>query len=134
MQIVIAFACGVVFALGLGVSQMTVPSVVIGFLDFFGEWQPALLFVMGPAVGVYLVAWHLRRGRCSPCGATLPATAAHRLDARLFVGASIFGVGWAIAGVCPGPALVNLARPNTFTLGFLAAMLAGVGLSHAVRR
>jgi uncharacterized membrane protein YedE/YeeE len=132
MKIAVAFVCGIVFALGLGVSGMTLPSVVLGFLDFFGEWNPALLFVMGPAVGIYLVAWKLRHGRRSLWGSVLPGKAAHHLDARLFMGATIFGIGWGLAGVCPGPAVTNLARPSEFTLGFMAAMLVGIALSYTV--
>lgn len=133
MKIAIALICGIVFALGLGISGMTLPTVVLGFLDFFGDWNPALMFVMGPAVLIYLVAWRLRRGRKSPFGATLPAKAIHKQDARLYAGATLFGIGWGIAGVCPGPAVTNLARPSEFTLAFMAAMLVGIALSFLVK-
>ncbi len=132
MKIAVALLCGVVFALGLGVSGMTLPTVVLGFLDFFGQWNPALLFVMGPAVGIYFVAWRLISGRRSLWGSMLPSRAAHHLDARLILGAIIFGIGWGLAGVCPGPAVTNLASPSVFTLGFMAAMLAGIALSYFV--
>lgn len=134
MKVVVALACGIVFAIGLGVSGMTVPSIVIGFLDFFGDWNPALLFVMASAVSIYVVAWHIGRGRASRWGGAVPATASHELDVRLFAGAAIFGVGWGLAGVCPGPAITNLANPNAFTLTFVAAMAAGMALHTAVRR
>jgi hypothetical protein len=124
-----AFACGVVFALGLGVSGMLQPSKVIGFLDLFGRWDPALLFVMGPAVGITLAAWSLRRGRPSLCGTPVPAKGLSTLDARLFIGSGLFGVGWGLAGVCPGPAVVNAVRPGAFSVTALSAILAGVALS-----
>ena len=133
MKSVIAFACGVLFAVGLGVSGMLQPAKVIGFLDFFGAWDPTLLGVMLGAIPVYLLAWAWRRGRPSPWGSSVPAQASHALDARLFLGASVFGVGWGLVGVCPGPAVTNLAAPSAFTLSVLASILAGVALSFLAR-
>lgn len=133
MKTAIAFACGVLFAVGLGVSGMLQPAKVIGFLDFFGEWDPTLLGVMVAAIPVYLLAWAWRRGRASPWGSSVPARPSHVLDARLFLGASLFGVGWGLVGVCPGPAVTNLAAPSIFTLSVLASILAGVALSSVVR-
>ena len=133
MKTVIAFACGVLFAVGLGVSGMLQPAKVIGFLDFFGEWDPTLLGVMIGAIPVYLLMWSWRRGRPSPWGSVVPAKASHALDARLFLGASFFGVGWGLVGVCPGPAVTNLAAPSAFTLSVLGSILAGVALSFLVR-
>lgn len=124
-----AFACGLVFALGLGVSGMLQPAKVIGFLDVAGTWDPSLAFVMGPAVGITLAAWAWRRGKPSPWGSEVPVKSVHDLDARLFIGAALFGAGWGLAGVCPGPAVTNLAAPSPFTLTALGAMLAGIALS-----
>lgn len=121
MRIAAAFACGLVFAAGLALSGMIRPEKVIGFLDVFGRWDPALAFVMGPAVGITALASWRRRGPERP------------LDVRLFAGAAIFGVGWGLTGVCPGPALVNLAVPSRFFTAFAAALVAGVALSLAVR-
>jgi uncharacterized protein len=132
MKILVAFACGVLFATGLGVSGMLQPSKIIGFLDFFGAWDPTLLGVMLGAIPVYLLAWTWRRGRPSVCGSDVPAKASHALDGRLVLGASLFGVGWGMAGVCPGPAVTNLAAPSAFTLSVLSAMVVGVGLSFLV--
>ena len=132
MKALVAFACGVLFALGLGISGMLQPAKVLGFLDFFGAWDPTLLGVMCGAIPVYLVAWFLRRGRPSPWGARLPSSSSHALDGRLVLGASLFGVGWGMAGVCPGPAVTNAAAPSAFTLSVLAAILAGVALSFLV--
>jgi hypothetical protein len=132
MKAAIAFACGVLFATGLGVSGMLQPAKVLGFLDFFGAWDPTLLGVMLGAIPVYLLAWAWRRGRPSRWGSAVPAKASHVLDGRLVLGASLFGVGWGLAGVCPGPAVTNLAAPSAFTLSVLASILAGVALSFLV--
>ena len=132
MKAVAAYACGVLFAAGLGISGMLQPEKVLGFLDFFGDWDPALLGVMLGAIPVYLAAWTWRRGRPSPWGSPVPARASHGLDGRLVLGASIFGAGWGLTGVCPGPAVTNLAAPSAFTLAALASILAGVALSFLV--
>jgi uncharacterized membrane protein YedE/YeeE len=132
MRIVVAFACGVLFAIGLGISGMLLPAKIIGFLDFFRDWDPSLLGVMIGAIPVYFVAWILMRGRPTSCGSPVPARANHALDRRLVLGASLFGVGWGITGVCPAPAVTNAAAPSTFTLVVLASILAGVALSHLV--
>jgi uncharacterized membrane protein YedE/YeeE len=133
MKIAVAFVSGLVFALGLGLSGMLLPAKIIGFLDVAGNWDPSLLLVMGPAVGLVLVAWLLRRGRPSPWGQEVPGKGAQHLDSRLYAGAGLFGIGWALAGVCPGPAVTNLAAPSSFTLVALAAMLVGIALSFLRR-
>lgn len=132
MKVAIAFACGVLFAVGLGISGMLQPAKVLGFLDFFGAWDPTLLGVMCGAIPVYFAAWTWRRGRPSVCGSRVPEKSNHGLDARLVVGASLFGVGWGLTGVCPGPAVTNIAALSTFTLVALASILAGVALSFVV--
>lgn len=134
MKVAIAFACGVLFAAGLGISGMLQPAKVLGFLDFFGAWDPTLLGVMLGAIPVYLVAWTLRRGRASRFGAPVPARASHMLDARLFLGAALFGVGWGLVGVCPGPAVTNVAAPSVFTLTALGSISVGVALGSFVTR
>jgi uncharacterized membrane protein YedE/YeeE len=132
MKVVVAFICGLLFAAGLGLSGMLQPAKVIGFLDVFGDWDPTLLGVMGGAIPVYLLAWRWRRGRPSTWGSMVPGKASHSLDGRLVLGATLFGVGWGLVGVCPGPAVTNLAAGTAFTLGVLAAILAGVGMSFLV--
>lgn len=119
MRLPIAFGCGLVFAIGLGFSGMLKPEKVIGFLEFE---DPTLLFVMGPAVVIYALAAWRRRGAQQP------------VDLPLVVGAAIFGAGWGLTGICPGPAVVNLANPDPFFLAFVAAVLAGIGFRAAVRR
>jgi uncharacterized protein len=129
MKLIVALVCGIVFALGLGVSGMLQPSKVIGFLDVTGKWDPALAFVMGPAVGITMAAWAARRGRSTPLGCEVPAKGINTLDGRLFVGAGLFGVGWGMTGVCPGPAVTNLAATSTFTIVALGSVLLGIAIS-----
>jgi hypothetical protein len=133
VRLVIAFASGLLFALGLGVSGMLQPAKVLGFLDVRGSWDPTLLGVMLSAIPTHFAFWAWRRGRTTPFGGALPARANHVLDARLAVGASLFGVGWGLCGVCPGPALTNLAAPSDFTLAVFGAIALGVALSFLVR-
>jgi uncharacterized membrane protein YedE/YeeE len=132
VKVAVAYACGALFAVGLGISGMLQPARILGFLDFFGAWDPTLLGVMAGAIPVYLLAWAVRRGRATPFGPPVPARASHVVDARLVVGAALFGIGWSLAGVCPAPAVTNLAAPSTFTLSVLGAVLAGVALSFLV--
>ena len=122
-----AFGSGLVFALGLGVAGMTRPSKVIGFLDLFGRWDASLAFVMGGAVLFGLVSFALILRRASPVLVSrfaLPAR--HGLDARLFFGSLLFGAGWGLAGVCPGPALVAVVSGKGPFPAFVAAMAIGL--------
>jgi uncharacterized protein len=122
----VPFAAGVLFALGLGVSGMTIPAKVVGFLDVLGRWDPSLAFVMAGALLVYLpfVQW-LRRAEparpWSPRGA--------RIDAPVVVGAALFGAGWGLSGLCPGPAIVSLAGGEGGLVVFTAAMFGGLALA-----
>jgi uncharacterized membrane protein YedE/YeeE len=132
VKALVAFVCGVAFAAGLGISGMLQPARVLGFLDVTGDWDPTLLGVMAGAIPVHFLAWSARRGRPSVLGSAVPARASHALDARLAVGAALFGVGWGLAGVCPGPAVTNLAAPSIFTISVLVSILIGVALSFLV--
>ena len=134
MKTLVAFACGLLFALGLGISGMLRPEKVLGFLDFFGAWDPTLLGVMCGAIPVYLVAWFWQRGRPSLWGSVIPAKANHSLDGRLILGATLFGVGWGLAGACPGPGLVAAATGNTSALAFVGAMLLGMWIFQRTSR
>jgi uncharacterized protein len=124
-----SFVSGIVFALGLGISGMTRPLKVIGFLDFFGDWDPSLAFVMAGAICVYFVAYRLSRKMASPLLAadfSLPKRS--ELDARLLLGAAIFGAGWGLGGFCPGPAITALASGATPVVIFVASMAGGIYL------
>jgi uncharacterized membrane protein YedE/YeeE len=126
---------GGLFGAGLLVSGMTRPSKVIAFLDVTRAWDPSLAFVMGGAVAVYALAFRrIRRGRTEPwfdVAFHLPTR--RDLDAALVAGAALFGVGWGLGGLCPGPGLVAAAAGRTTGLAFVAAMLAGMILSRRVR-
>lgn len=131
----IGFLCGLLFAAGLGLAQMTEPTRVIGFLDFFGDWDPTLMFVMGGAIAFYLPVWYALRGRKAPIGGKIiPKKLASQIDSRLFIGASIFGIGWGIAGVCPGPGIVLLGRANVDFFVFVACMIAGMLLYSLINK
>lgn len=123
------FVSGIVFALGLGISGMTRPIKVIGFLDFFGSWDPSLAFVMIGAIGVYFLAYRWSLKLKSPVLAakfSLPTRS--DLDWRLVTGAAIFGAGWGLGGFCPGPAIVSLASGALPVMAFVAAMVLGIYL------
>ena len=127
--IVSAGAAGLLFALGLGLGGMTDPARVVGFLDFTGAWVPSLAFVMGGALGTHALLRRLILRRRAPVLApAFPVTTNSRLDARLVGGSALFGVGWGLAGYCPGPAFTQLASGSGTLLLFVAAMVAGMGL------
>jgi len=125
----ISFVSGVVFAIGLGISGMTRPIKVIGFLDFFGQWDASLAFVMIGAIGVYFIAYRLSRTMASPMlEAKFSIPSRTGLDARLLTGAALFGIGWGLGGFCPGPAITSLASGAVPVTCFVAAMAAGIYL------
>jgi uncharacterized membrane protein YedE/YeeE len=129
-----AMLAGLVFAAGLAISGMTHPDKIVGFLDLGGAWDPSLLFVMVSAVGVYLAAYLWSRRRARPLlGERFPDPPPRRIDARLVGGAAIFGVGWGLAGFCPGPALVSAGAGATAALWFVPAMLVGTLLHRETR-
>jgi uncharacterized membrane protein YedE/YeeE len=121
-----AFASGALFGAGLAISGMTNRFVVLGFLDVFGAFDPTLLFVMGGAVAVTAIAFRLVLKRPAPaCGGGFHVPTADALDMRLIAGAAIFGIGWGLAGFCPGPVLVGAAAGLRDAWIFVPAMLAG---------
>ena len=130
-----AFAAGLVFGLGLIVSGMSDPSKVIGFLDLAGAWDPSLAFVMVGAILVGLLAWRIAGGRgASFFGGAMQVPRARDIDRRLVAGSIVFGVGWGLAGFCPGPALVSFGSGQEKAVVFTLAMLAGMGLYELVER
>jgi hypothetical protein len=134
-RLLFALAAGVLFGLGLAVSQMTDPDKVLNFLDVAGHWDPSLALVMGGAllVAVPGFAWVRRRG-CSACGDAIPPATGKRIDASLVGGSALFGLGWGIAGYCPGPALANLAHGTLEAVVFVAALLIGSQLVRLLPR
>lgn len=134
-RVVISFLCGLIFGVGLIVSQMTNPAKVLGFLDIAGQWDPSLAFVMAGAVIVFAIGYRLALRRHSPVFDTkflLPEKT--RLDKPLIIGSLIFGVGWGLAGFCPGPAIVSSGYGDARVWAFVAAMLAGILLVRAIRQ
>jgi uncharacterized membrane protein YedE/YeeE len=122
-----ALISGLIFGTGLVISGMTQPTKVLGFLDVFGAWDPTLAFVMGGALAVSLPGFYFARGR------TRPLFAAHfrwptksEIDAPLIGGAMLFGLGWGLVGLCPGPAIVNLATFLPQVALFIVMM--GIGI------
>jgi uncharacterized membrane protein YedE/YeeE len=126
---------GLVFGLGLIVSGMADPAKVLGFLDLAGAWDPSLALVMAGAVGVGAIAFAVTRGRTvSFAGAPMRLPTPRHIDRRLVAGSLMFGVGWGIAGFCPGPGLVALGMGELKALVFVGAMLAGMALFEALER
>ena len=124
---------GLVFGIGLIVSGMANPAKVLGFLDLFGRWDPSLGLVMGGAVAVASIAFFLAlRRTVSLLGAALKLPTARPIDRRLVIGSVLFGMGWGIAGFCPGPALVVLGMGEGKAVVFVIAMLAGMGVFEAL--
>ena len=119
--------CGVLFGYGLVLAGMTNPQKIVGFLDIFGVWDPSLALVMGGALAVTATLFPLiiKRGRpLFDTGLHLPTGS--DIDAPLVIGSALFGMGWGIAGYCPGPALASLGRPVADAALFVVAMIAGM--------
>jgi uncharacterized membrane protein YedE/YeeE len=124
-QVLVALGSGVVFGLGLAVSQMINPAKVLGFLDVAGAWDPSLAFVMAGALLVMGIAWRIQGRRVVVTAAPMPE---RRIDTPLVVGALVFGAGWGLVGYCPGPAIASLALLSAEPVLFVLAMLAGMQL------
>jgi uncharacterized membrane protein YedE/YeeE len=122
-----SFVCGLIFGLGLIVSGMTQPAKVLGFLDAFGVWDPTLAFVMAAALLVSFLGFRVARQRDKPVLAAQSLWPNRTdIDRTLLIGSALFGVGWGLVGLCPGPALVNLATAMPEMIVFVLAMAAGL--------
>jgi hypothetical protein len=128
MNALLAGLSGLLFAAGLTLSGMTSPARVIGFLDVLGDWDPQLAFVMGGAVGSYAVLYRVIRRRFEHplLDVRYHVPTLRRPDLRLVLGAALFGVGWGLMGLCPGPALVSLGAGKREAVAFAIAMAAGM--------
>lgn len=132
-RLVPPLASGLLFGAGLTVSGMTDPQRVRGFLDVFGDWDPTLAFVMGGAVIVMAVAWAIQSRMVAPVfGEKFSLPDRKDLDGRLIAGSILFGVGWGVAGLCPGPAIASLALSPVSALVLVAAMLTGMLMQKLV--
>lgn len=136
MRKLTALIAGLVFGIGLVVSDMINPARVLGFLDLFGgAWDPTLAFVMIGAVLVMAVAWLIAGKRVEPIfGGDMPGAASSLIDGKLIGGAAVFGLGWGLVGLCPGPALAGLLVGGVPVLVFVAAMIAGMAALNVVNR
>lgn len=124
-------ASGALFGAGLTISGMTDPARVRGFLDVLGRWDPTLVFVIGGAVLVMAIAWRIQSRMKSPLfGEKFSLPDRRDFDGRLIAGSALFGVGWGVAGLCPGPAIASLALSPLSVLPFLIAMLAGMAVHN----
>jgi uncharacterized protein len=130
-----AFVAGLVFGLGLVVSGMANPAKVLGFLDVAGAWDPSLALVMAGSIAVGSVGFALAARRSvSLLGAPMRLPDTRHIDRRLVIGSLLFGIGWGIAGFCPGPGLVALGMGEAKAAVFVAAMLLGMGIFELAER
>jgi uncharacterized protein len=129
MRMIASLVCGLVFGAGLLISGMVQPTKVLGFLDIFGAWDPSLAIVMAAALAVSTPGFMLAKGRSRPLLATKNFWPTKReIDRPLVVGAALFGLGWGLVGLCPGPALENLATLSPGIIVFVAALAGGMAL------
>ncbi|MEO7010699.1 MAG: YeeE/YedE family protein [Caldimonas sp.] len=135
MAIFTSLLAGLVFGLGLVISGMANPAKVVGFLDLADAWDPSLAFVMAGAIAVGLIAFAVARKRTlSLLGTEMKLPTARRIDMRLVGGSLMFGVGWGVAGFCPGPGLVALGMGESKAVVFVLAMLLGMGVFELFER
>jgi uncharacterized membrane protein YedE/YeeE len=129
-QNTIALLSGILFAIGLGISGMALPEKVIGFLDVFGSWDPSLAFVMVGAILTYALLYQVaqRRREVTFVGTKMQIPTNRRITAPLVIGASLFGAGWGLSGLCPGPALISSVTGNVTILMFMVAVVGGMQL------
>lgn len=132
---IFSFLSGLLFSLGLVIAGMANPAKVLAFLDVAGRWDPSLALVMAGAIAVGLIAFVLVKERqTSLLGVPMQLPGASHIDKRLVLGSVLFGVGWGLAGICPGPALVLVGAGSIKGLCFVAAMLVGMGTFEAMAR
>jgi uncharacterized protein len=134
MNVITSFLAGLVFGLGLILSGMANPAKVLSFLDL-GHWDPSLAFVMLGAIAVGAPAFRVARRRAASfLGASMRLPSARDIDRRLVLGSVLFGIGWGVAGFCPGPALVALGMGEAKALVFVSAMTGGMGIFELLER
>ena len=131
MSKIISLISGIIFGAGLAISNMINPAKVLGFLNFFGQWDPSLIFVMIGAILTSAPFFFLFRNKNKPLFAeTFSIQKTKNIDSKLIVGSSLFGVGWGLVGFCPGPAIASLALVNEYVIFFLISMFGGFFLTR----
>lgn len=133
MRSLTAFIAGGIFGAGLLISSMTDTTKVQGWLDIFGDWDPTLAFVMGGAIIPMAISWRFTIGRKSVLGGAFPPRTDAKPGKNLFIGSTLFGMGWGLAGLCPGPAMASLGFGGPGAILFLVAMVAGMMTAPSIR-
>ena len=133
MSKIVSFMSGIIFGVGLSISNMINPGKVLGFLNLFGQWDPSLIFVMLGAISVSAPIFFLYRNKNKPLFAdNFSISTLKSIDKNLIIGSGTFGIGWGMVGFCPGPAISSLALLNTYSVFFILSMLGGFLLTKLV--
>ena len=135
MRLLVVALSGLLFGGGLALSGMTNPAKVVGFLDLFGQWDPSLMFVMGGALAVTIPLFFMsKKAQITWFGDSLEWPSLTQIDRPLISGAVLFGIGWGIYGLCPGPAVASLWTMNAELISFVIAMVAGLSVAHFFKK
>ena len=133
MNKLVALFCGTIFGIGLVISQMINPAKVLGFLNVFGEWDPSLAFVMIGALIIFSPLFHLFKNKEKPIFSTSFSISENKeIDKRLIFGSILFGAGWGLAGLCPGPAISSIALLNISSVTFVFSMFIGFYIASKI--
>ena len=133
MNKLVALFCGTIFGIGLVISQMVNPAKVLGFLNVFGEWDPSLAFVMIGALIIFSPLFHLFKNKEKPIFSTSFSISENKeIDKRLIIGSILFGAGWGLAGLCPGPAISSIALLNISSVTFVFSMFIGFYIASKI--
>jgi len=133
MSKLVSLFCGIIFGIGLVISQMINPAIVLGFLNLFGEWDPSLAFVMIGALIVSSPLFHLFKNKEKPIFSTSFSISENKeIDKRLIIGAILFGAGWGVVGLCPGPAISSIALLNISSVTFVFSMSIGFYIASKI--
>jgi hypothetical protein len=135
MKSIIGLLTGILFGFGLTVSQMVNPQKVLNFLDVFGNWDPSLAFVMGGALGVFGSGYFLliKRKDKALLGDEMPKKSQAPMDKKLIIGSGLFGIGWGLSGVCPGPSIANVSGFDSSMLLFIVVMIIGLNVGNKIK-
>ena len=133
MSKLVSLFCGIIFGIGLVISQMINPAKVLGFLNLFGEWDPSLAFVMIGALIIYSPLFHLFKNKEKPIfSSSFSISNKKEIDKKLIFGSILFGAGWGLVGLCPGPAITSIALLNVSSAIFVVSMFVGFYLASKV--